>query len=172
MKKIYIVVTFTGTNLSKFIRFFTLDELAHVSISLDKELNNMYSFGRLNPNNAFIGGFVHESPKYGTFKKFEKTTITKIYEMKITDNQYKKLEEEIKYFNDNKKKYAFNRTGMILTHFHIRLKRKRRFYCAEFCKYILDNANIETNLPNIVKPEHFKYLEDARLIYYGMLRNY
>ena len=42
-------------------------------------------------------------------------------------------------------------------------------YCT---KYILDNANIETNLPNIVKPEHFKYLEDARLIYYGMLRNY
>ena len=60
MKKIYIVLTHSGTALSKIIKGFTKDEFSHVSISLDKELNEMYSFGRLNPYNPFWGGFVHE----------------------------------------------------------------------------------------------------------------
>ena len=60
MKKIYIVLTHSGTTLSKIIKGFTKDEFSHVSISLDKELNEMYSFGRLNPYNPFWGGFVHE----------------------------------------------------------------------------------------------------------------
>lgn len=38
MKKIYIVLTDTGTVLSKIIKIYTKDEFAHVSISLDKGL--------------------------------------------------------------------------------------------------------------------------------------
>lgn len=59
-RKIYIVLTYTGTILSKIIRIYTRAEFCHVSLSLDKRLNKMYSFGRLNPYNPFIGGFVHE----------------------------------------------------------------------------------------------------------------
>lgn len=49
MKKIYIILTFTGTALSRIIKFATKVEFAHVSIALDEELNEMYSFGRINP---------------------------------------------------------------------------------------------------------------------------
>ncbi len=58
MKKIYIVLTHTGTTLSKIIKTYTKDEFSHVSISLDLELKKMYSFGRLNPYNPFWDGFV------------------------------------------------------------------------------------------------------------------
>lgn len=58
MKKIYIVLTHTGTTLSKIIKNYTNDEFSHVSISLDSELKEMYSFGRLNAYNPFWGGFV------------------------------------------------------------------------------------------------------------------
>ena len=53
MKKIYIILTYTGTLLSKIIKFYTKNEFSHVSISLDKELKYMYSFGRLNAYNPF-----------------------------------------------------------------------------------------------------------------------
>ena len=43
------------------------------SISLDKELNTMYSFGRLKAYNPLHGGFVHEHVHSGTFKRFYKT---------------------------------------------------------------------------------------------------
>lgn len=60
MHKIYIVLTYTGTLLARIVRFYTRKEYSHVSIALDENLNMMYSFGRLNPYNAFVGGFVHE----------------------------------------------------------------------------------------------------------------
>lgn len=60
MKKIYIIMSFTGTILSRIIKMYEHDKYCHVSISLDKKLNQMYSFGRLNPYNTFIGGLVHE----------------------------------------------------------------------------------------------------------------
>ena len=82
-RKIYIVLTYTGTILSKIIRVYTKAEFCHVSLSLDKRLNKMYSFGRLNPYNPFIGGFVHEGINIGTFKRF-KNTKAEIYEIEVT----------------------------------------------------------------------------------------
>ena len=68
--KIYIVLTYTGTVLSKIIKLYTHCEFSHVSISLDKNLEHMYSFGRLNPYNPFKGGFVQEPVDKGTFRRF------------------------------------------------------------------------------------------------------
>lgn len=45
-KHIYIVLTRTNTLISRIIRLFMNDEYTHAAIALDKELNNMYSFGR------------------------------------------------------------------------------------------------------------------------------
>lgn len=89
MKKIYIVLTHSGTALSKIIKGFTKDEFSHVSISLDKELNEMYSF-----------------------------------------------------------------------------------YCAEFVKYVMEKANINTVLPELIRPENFKEITGLKEIYSGQLRNY
>ena len=88
MKKIYIVLSFTGTILSRIVKLYTRKEYSHVSISLDKDLKHMYSFGRLNPYNPFWGGFVQESPNYGTFKRFKNSKI-KIYSMEVSDEELK-----------------------------------------------------------------------------------
>lgn len=42
--KIYIILTYTGTILSKIIKIFTRDEFAHVSISLDVNLKEIQLF--------------------------------------------------------------------------------------------------------------------------------
>ena len=89
MKKIYIILTHTGTILSTIIKYYTKDEFSHVSIALDADLEEMYSFGRLHPYNPFLGSFVHESIKKGTFKRF-KNTKAKVYSLFVTDDQYEK----------------------------------------------------------------------------------
>lgn len=170
MKQIYIILTYTGTALAKVIKTFTRDEFAHVSIALDKELQQMYSFGRLNPYNPFIGGFVHEGIQIGTFKRFKNTTSA-IYSMSIDDKQYEKIKKTIKVLERGKTLYDFNVIGLFAAGFHIRIRRTRSFYCAEFVKYIMDKANIENNLPDTVKPEDFKKL-DMKLEYRGRLRDY
>lgn len=170
MKDIYIVLTYTGTLLSRIIKTFTGNEFAHVSIALDIELKNMYSFGRLNPYNPFIGGFVHEYIDDGTFKRF-KNTVSKVYALPIEDEKYEKLKKIISDIQDHRKDYTFNILGLFAAGIHIRLKYKKSFYCAEFVKYVLDKSRIQTDLPEPIKPEDFKEL-NANVIYAGLLRDY
>jgi len=60
MKKIYIVISQTGTILSKIIKLVTKKEYNHASLSMEGSLEKMYSFGRKDPYNPFIGVFVIE----------------------------------------------------------------------------------------------------------------
>ena len=113
-KKIYIVLTYTGTFLSKIIKIYTRAEYCHVSISLDKKLKRMYSFGRISPYNPFIGGFVHEAIDKGTFKRFKKTKA-EIYSIDVTSKQYNIIRNQINKMEKNKEEYKYNKLGLFLT---------------------------------------------------------
>jgi hypothetical protein len=171
MCKVYIVLTYSGTVLSNIVKIYTKKDYSHVSISLDKDLNQMYSFGRHNAYIAFWGGFVHESPKFGTFKRFKKTK-TKVYSLDVSKKQYNKITKIINEFDLNKEKYSFNIIGLFAVALHLRVKINRSYYCAEFVKYVLDNALVKTNLPDIVKPNDFEKIEGIELIYKGALNKY
>ena len=171
MKKIYLVLSHTGTFPSKFVRFYTRKEYSHISISLDKDLKEMYSFGRINPYNPFRGGFVHESPKKGIFKRFKNTKI-KIYSLDVKDEEYDKMCETIKDMEKNKEKYGYNFIGFCTIPIHIPIKRKRHFYCSEFIKYLFEESNLNYSLPSVVKPDDFSKLDGLDVIYTGKLNAY
>lgn len=173
MKKLYIILTHTGTILSQIIKYYTKDEFSHISIALDADLEKMYSFGRLNPYNPFIGSFIHEHINKGTFKRF-KNTKAKVYSFFVTDEQYERAKKTIQYFENNKEKYRFNILGLACVSINKRIIRKNTFYCAEFVKHILKAARIPdaNNLPEIIKPEDFKQLSGLILEYEGLLRKY
>lgn len=153
------------------IKSFTKDEFSHVSISLDIDLNEMYSFARLRKYNFFIAGFVHEKINEGTFKRF-KNTKAKVYELKVTDEQYEIIKDTIEKIWEKKKKYKFNILGLCAVSINKKVQREYYFYCAEFVKYVLEKAVIKTNLPDIVKPDDFKKLVGLKEIYSGYLRDY
>ena len=148
MKEIYIVLTHTGTVLSKIVRAYTKKPFSHVSIALDRDLQKMYSFGRLKPSNPFFAGFVHEYINKGTFKRFYNTT-TKIYSLEVTEEQYEKMEEIINRMEKQKEKYKFNILGLFAVAF-----------------------NINNDLPEIIKPVDFEELKGIKQVYKGLLRNY
>ncbi len=172
MKKIYIVVSYTGTILSNLIKLYTKKEYTHVSISLDNELNSLYSFGRINPYNPFIGGFVKEGINFGTFKRFKNTKV-EVYSLNVDDEKYEKLKEIIYKIKENREEYKFNFIGLFLVMFHKKIYRNKAFYCAEFLKYVLEKSEISNReLPKIVKPEDFQKLRESTLEYKGLLRVY
>ena len=173
MQKLYITLTHTGTLLSRIIKYFTKDEFSHISIALDEELEEMYSFGRLNPYNPFWGSFVHEGIDIGTFKRF-RNTRTEVYSLFVTEEQYEKAGKIITYFIENKKKYRFNFIGLACVGINKRVMRKNRFYCAEFVRHVMKSAGIaEVNeLPKLIKPEDFKKIQGLKLEYKGLLRKY
>lgn len=171
MKKIYIVLTYTGTILAKIVKIYTRREYSHVSIAFDEDLKEMYSFGRLNPYNPFIGGFVHEGIDKGTFKRFKKTK-TRIYSLSVADEDFDKMVEVINDIREDRLHYKFNLIGLIGVAIHFKFKREKSFYCAEFVKYVLEQSKTEYNLPDIVKPEDFREIKGLDVVYSGVLKEY
>ena len=56
MKDIYILLSDTGSVLTRIIKHFTNNPYNHVSIAFEEDLSKLYSFGRLQPNNPFFVG--------------------------------------------------------------------------------------------------------------------
>lgn len=131
----------------------------------------MYSFGRLHPYNPFWGGFVHEYVDKGTYKRFYKT-MARVYSYEVTEEQYEKLKNNIKQIEANKEDYKFNIVGLVAVGFHKKIGKEKSFYCAEFVKYVIEKANIDMNLPTIIKPEDFKNVNGLQEIYSGFFRKY
>lgn len=52
LKSIYIVLTKTNTALSRVIGVVTSDPYTHASISMDKKLDSLYTFSRLQPEKS------------------------------------------------------------------------------------------------------------------------
>lgn len=171
MKKIYIVLTYTGTILSKLVKMYTRREFSHVSIALDEDLKEMYSFGRRNAYNPFVAGFVHEGLDRGTFRRFKKTK-TRIYSMQIPDEKYDKVVEIIKGIREHKNDYDFNIIGLFAVAVNLKFRREKSFYCAEFVKYVLEQSKIAKDLPELIQPEDFKNIEGLNVEYSGILREY
>lgn len=71
-----------------------------------------------------------------------------------------------------REKYRFNIIGFLAVAIKKRIIRKNYFYCAEFVRYILNEAYIDTELPEIIIPTDFQKLKNLNYIYKGKLRDY
>ena len=172
MKKIYLILSYSGSTVSSIIKFFKNQQYSHISISLNSSLKPMFSFGRKNPYIAFIGGFVEEQINVGTYKRFNKT-ICKVYELKVPTYKYNKLKKILNKFKTNKSLYKYNIIGLLLTPFNIPLNRKNHYYCSEFIRFLLMYSKIKKDLPPLLSPEELiNQIGNKKLIYKGLLNNY
>ena len=172
-RKIYIILSQTGTMLSRALKFLTRAEYNHASISLTPTLEKMYSFGRLNPYNPFRGGFVEEGKDIGTFKRFYKTKAM-VIELAVKEEDYNNIKFFIEYVSKNRTKFHYNYWGLFLAMFRMNLKPKNRYYCSQFVRACLSMFGIENSesLPQIIKPIDFLKLNNKNIIYTGFLKNY
>lgn len=154
---IYLVFSQTGTWLARLLKIATGEKFVHVSLSLDDYFSNMYSFGRINPNNPLSGGFVKESLNAGVYKR-NNNSECKIYKVKINEQQYSKLLEEIDKFSNSSIKYKYNLVGLVTAGLNIRVKRKRHYFCSQFVSELLLKADIiDTDVyPELFKPFDFE----------------
>ena len=172
-KHVYIVISQTGTLLSRFLKLVTKAEYNHASISLVPDLGTMYSFGRKNPYNPFWAGFVTESARFGTFKRFSKTRIV-VLDIPVSEEQYLSIQRRIQTMLTLKEHYHYNYLGLWLAGLRIRYRQKRCFYCSEFVKDLLEKQDIHgaKQLDAIVQPIHFLSLPTAKQVYTGLLQEY
>ena len=172
-RQIYIVVSQTGTLLSRILKAVTGAKYNHVSLSLSPDLMRMYSFGRLHPYNPFWGGFVMESPCTGTFKRFTATRVI-VFSLSVSGEVYDKIACTVERMLSERDAYHYNYLGLFLAAVHIRYRRDKRYYCSEFVRELLFRYRVNGAelLPPIVQPIHFLMMPNLRMIYCGYLRNY
>lgn len=171
-RNIYVVISQTGSIVSKIIKIFTGDKYNHVSLSLDRELKNMYSFGRVNPYNPVIGGFVRESPNDGTMKRFTNTDAA-VVELTVSSDVYEQIESKLQSMYAHREEYHYNYIGLFMAMFGRTRKKSKCYYCSEFIYSVLHRYNVNLySVGEIIKPMDFLSIIDGRIIFEGKLRDY
>ncbi len=169
--KIYIMLAYTGTVYSKFLKTILRNKYVHVSIAMDKELKKVYSFGRKKPTSMFPCGFVNENIESITnvFGKAE----CQIYELEVTMNEYKKLENKINEFKAREVEYGYNILGLIPLNFNIKVDRKKHFVCSQFIGYLLQETGIYDfkKSYSLIKPKDIREMNNINKIYEGKMKN-
>lgn len=171
MKKIYIILSYSGTIPSKIIKIFTHYKYSHVSLALKNNINIMYSFGRKKVNNPFDGGFIIENKKGEFYEKFNNTKCI-ILELEINNQQYKKLIKLIKKYKKDINIYRYDIIGLVLRIFNIKLNREKHSVCTEFIAKLLEESGIYKFNKKLIKPIDFMGIPNKKIIYQGNLSKY
>lgn len=172
-KKIYIVLTSTRTILARIIRCWVKNPYNHVSISLDRELNEMYCFGRRRPRNPFIAGFIKEDWETGFHATFNNIPCL-VYECEIDAKIYDNIKEIIDEFYMDHLKYKFNIIGLIGNAVGFDIHRERHYYCAEFLSYLFEESGLYSfnEAHTRRRPMDFSGFLNSKLIYDGYINDY
>ncbi|MDD2497720.1 MAG: hypothetical protein PHY90_06265 [Desulfitobacteriaceae bacterium] len=172
-KYIYLVFTKTGTWLSKLIYTFSHIKYTHSSISFDSSFTEMYSFGRTNPDNPLSGGFVTENLFEGVFKKFSRCECL-IYRIRVTEEQYSSLQQQIENFLREKEKYRYNFLGLFGVLLNKPMKRKYRYFCSQFISEVLINSNVfkSQKAPELISVKELLAIENKEMIYKGFVYDF
>ena len=170
VKWVYIMLTDTGTWLTRLIKKYTDAPYNHVSIGLDENFNSLYSFGRRKPTNPFYGGFVKEDVVSGTYRLYP-DTICAMYRIKVTEKQYRRIKRIIKKFERKKNKYTYNFIGLLTVTIDKPIKRRTSYFCSQFVTEVFKQAGIELfqKSSGLVTPDDFRKLEQLELVYEGKL---
>jgi hypothetical protein len=168
--EVYVVLTDTGTLFTRTIKWFTKDALNHASIAFDSGLNEVYSFGRKNPQNPFFAGFVRENMRG---ELFEQATCA-LYRCRIQPAAYAKMRSVIADMDRNSDQYRYNLIGVIGVMFNIQLiKRDYAYFCSEFVASVFEKSGVDlvNKSSFLVRPGDLENTPKLELIYEGRLQN-
>ncbi|SMQ69018.1 hypothetical protein SAMN05444673_1730 [Bacillus sp. OV166] len=170
-RKVYVLLTDTGTVLGKMIKLYTKKPLNHASIVIDEQFNKVYSFGRRNPRNPFFAGFVEENVRGGLFRNAD----CAIYCITITEKQFQKMICKLRDMEDHKEEYRYNLIGLIAVMLNMEMTRKNAFFCSHFVAAILEESGIDIKSQkplSLVTPHDIKESAPLELIYEGKLSTF
>lgn len=168
--KIYLLLTDTGTVFSTAIKKYTHKPYNHVSLALDNQLSQVYSFARKRNYNPFFGGFVQEDVTANLLNE----AFCEVYSLEVTSLQYNQLQLILSQFEKDKKQYKYNLLGLLAIVLHKDFERENAYFCSQFVAHALKKADIQLQekAPHLTTPDDFRQMEQMELIYSGTVQGY
>ncbi|MDN4493559.1 hypothetical protein QYB95_08425 [Ureibacillus sp. BA0131] len=172
-KTVYILLTDTGTVLTKIIKWYTNAPYNHVSICFDDKLDEIYSFGRKRPLNPLIAGFVREDIYLGTYRYFDNTRCL-LLKIEVSLSEYRRIRKVIQGFNHNKDLYSYNLLGLFGVAMQYPISQKNKYFCSQFVAEVFEKSGLHFwDLPSaLISPNHFLMHPRFELVYEGSLYEY
>ena len=170
-KFVYIVVSQSGTRISRLLRLLSRDAYNHVSLALDPALQQMYSYGRRRLENPFIGGFVRETPQTGVFGHFRETEAV-VVRLPMSGAAYDTLQARMREMYKNRAAYGYDYFGVLLAFFGKSKRREHKSYCSKFVAGELQTAGVMKPEKRAFRPVDFLALPRGETVFSGKLRAY
>ena len=170
MKTIYILLTRSGTLLSKLVYAVTGASYTHASMAFDEELNCLYSSTRKNGYTMFPAGPSKEYLNRGVFR-LRGDAPCALYALEVTDEAYVRARRRAEHMMARGELYRFNTLGLILCALHIRWQRRRHYFCSQFVSEVLQKSGaLELPKPStLMHPSDYAELPELRCLYRGTL---
>jgi hypothetical protein len=169
-RKVYLILTDTGTLFTRMIKWYTKKPYNHASLSFDPHLLEIYSFGRKKPRNPFIGGFVKESIYTGLLRHAE----CAIYCCSISEQQYQKMLCFIREIEVKKEQYRYNFLGLLAIPLNKTLNRENAYFCSQFVATVLKEGQVIqcSKHPSHMTPHDLQQAASFQLIYQGRVEKF
>ena len=154
MKTIYILLTRSGTLLSKLVYSVTGANYTHASLAFDEDLSCLYSSTRKNGYTMFPAG---PSREY--------------LDREVSEEAYIRARRRANHMMAHGKLYRFNVLGLVLCAMHIRWRRRRHYFCSQFVGEVLEKSGA-LELPKhstLMHPNDYTTLQDLHCVYEGRL---
>lgn len=170
MPIIYLMLTQTTSMLSRAIKSVTHQPYNHISLSMDKELTEVYSFGRLHPDNPFVGGFTRED----VTGDFYRQARCRIHALTISEEDLRNLRFVLRGFKEKKESYYYNFAGLFTAWAKVPWDRPNAYFCSEFVSTVLMDAGImQRHLPaSVLSPADIIERMKVTVVYEGLLYEY
>ena len=170
MKYIYIFLTRTGTRVANVIGALTGDRFAHASISLDREMTELYSFARRGIHNPFYSGFEKENIHHGIFAIFG-DCYSHLYRLTVTDEVYDRMRSTLHEMYRNRFNYRYNFLGLLSCAFGVPSNFRHHYTCSQFVSWILEYSGAAVLPKNmgLMKPDDLATLPDLVLVHEGRI---
>lgn len=159
--------------LSYLIKKKTKVPYPHVSIALDKNLDEVYSFGRLHVSNPIFAGFVREYIDDGLYKK-KFNTLCRVYSINLSNEQYKTLIKKLTYFKENGRKFKYDAKALLKFLYNEPKENDKKYVCSQFVAYLLEEADVDIFYKPyyLITPLDFYELDNLTIEYEGLLSEY
>jgi len=169
---VYILLTYTATNMAKLIRFQTGDPYSHASITFDSSLHDIYSFGRKYKDSTM--SFVNEDINDGLLKDVKDNADYSLYVVFVADNQLKAMYEKLNYFKKKKDELKYSFLGLFNIAIGKETHAENQYFCSQFVAEVLRAGNEKwlTKDPSLYTPYQLARIKPAMFVERGKLKNY
>ena len=169
---LYVVLVNTSSVVSQAIAAVTKDAYTHAAISLDRNLMDMYSFGRRWSHYPFWGCFHRENLHEGFYARNDVLPGV-VLRLKVTPEQYARARGVIQHFRANHREFRYDTIGLLGNAMGLTLESRRRYTCSKFVASVLAEAGIcsfEKPLA-VIRPQDLAGLP-GQVVYRGDLKRY